>query len=72
MISGCLTLLFMIGGFVLWGGAVLTFCFEQEIALSDLFCLVLGGQMIKFAYAICESGDIDSKDKAIIDAIKDK
>lgn len=72
MISGCFTLLFMFGGFVLWGGAVATFCFGQEITLNDLFCLLLGGQMIKFAYAICESEDSDKKYREIIEKIKDK
>ena len=70
MISGCVTLLFMFGGFVLWGEAVLNFYFEQEIALNDLFCLLLGGQMIKFAYAICESEADDNKHKEIISKIE--
>lgn len=72
MISGLLTLFLFFVGLVLWGGSVATFFFEQEIALKDLFCLLLGGQLIKFGYAICESEDTDKKYNAIIEKIKEK
>ena len=72
MISGCLTLFLFFVGLCLWGGAVATFLFEQEIVLKDLFCLLLGGQLIKFGYAICESEDTDRKYENIINKIKDK
>lgn len=72
MISGCFTLLYFIVGLILWGGSVATFLFEQEITLNDLFCLLLGGQMIKFASAVCESEDSDKKYREIIEKIKDK
>ena len=72
MISGCFTLLYFIVGLILWGGAVATFLFEQEIVLKDLFFLLLGGQLIKFGYAICESKDIEDKYREIIEKIKDK
>ena len=72
MILGCFTLFLFIAGIILWGGSVATFLFEQQIALKDLFCLLLGGQLIKFGYAICESEDTDKKYRAIIEKIKDK
>lgn len=72
MILGFFTLSLFLVGLILWGGALSTFLFEQEIALKDLFCLLLGGQLIKFGYAICESEDIDKKYKDIIEKIKDK
>jgi len=72
MISGCFTLLYFIVGIILWGGSVATFLFEQEIVLKDLFCLLLGGQLIKFGYAICESRDIENKYEELIKKIKDK
>ena len=66
MISSFLALFLFLVGLRLWGGAVVTFLFEQEIVLKDLFCLLLGGQLIKFRYAICESEDNDKKYLAII------
>ena len=72
MISGLLALFLFLAGLVLWGGSTATFFFGQEIALKDLFCLLLGGQLIKFGYAICESEDIDRKYKTIIEKIEDK
>lgn len=72
MISGCFNLFLFIAGLILWGGAVATFLFEQEIALKDLFCLLLGGQLIKYVWVSYESEDADKKYKAIIEKIKDK
>lgn len=72
MISGCFTLLYFIVGIILWGGSVATFLFEQEIVLKDLFCLLLGGQLIKFGYAICESEDMENKYRELIEKIKNK
>ena len=72
MISGLLTLfLFLL---VLFSGVVQYqhFSLSKKIALKDLFCLLLGSQLIKFGYAICESEDTDKKYKDIIEKIKEK
>lgn len=72
MILGLFTLFLFLVGLILWGGSVCAFLFEQQVALKDLFCLLLGGQLLKFVYAIYESEDADKKYKAIIEKIKDK
>ena len=72
MILGCFTLLLFFVGLCLWGGSVAAFLFGQEITLIDIFCLLLGGQLIKLAYSFWDSEDVDRKYNAIIKKIEDK
>ena len=70
--AGLVVIVFLVGGLILWGGAVCTFFFGVDgIVLTDLFFLLLGGQMIRFPYTICESEENATRYKAIISKIED-
>lgn len=63
-------LLIMTLGIVGWVfGIVEYFVFGADIMYA-LFFVVVGGQLVKVAYAICESEDLDKKHESIMAAIK--
>lgn len=71
MLEALIALVFLVVGLAKWLGAALNFFFgDQAVVLEDLFCLLLGGQMIKFAYAICDSNAAAKNFEAIMDALE--
>lgn len=62
-----LVMLLGIAGWVF--GIVEYFVFGAD-ALHALFFVVVGGQLVKLAYAFCESEDQDKKHNTILAAIK--
>lgn len=63
-------ILLFLGGIGLWAYGVFTACF-QELTLFQLFLILVGGQVIKFAYAFCDSEQHERFCEMILKAIKD-
>ena len=62
--------LVLILGIIVWLFAVAEFFIFNADPVFTLFLLVLGGQLVKLAYAFMESEDQDKKYEKIMAAIK--
>lgn len=64
-----LILVLGIGGWIF--GIVEYFIFGAD-AMYALFFVVVGGQLVKLAYAFCESEDLDKKYEEIMKKLRDR
>lgn len=62
-------ILIFLGGIVLWVYGVFTVCFE-ELTLFQLFLILVGGQLVKLAYAAWDSEQHERFCERILKAIK--
>lgn len=63
-------ILFFLGGITLWAYGIFSACFE-ELTLFQLFLILVGGQVIKFAYAVVDSEWHERFCEMILKTIKD-